>query len=687
MLKMPDEPRLRPIRFDDYEIDLKEAEVRKAGLPVKLAPQPFRILALLASRPGETVSREEIQRTVWGGETFVDFEVGLNQCIRQIRGALGDDAQHPRFIETMSRRGYRFIAPLVAREVEEGEEVGRRVTPVQLETGVEGTGVLTQAPEAAKAADADDRALQPRLSTPMPGGRAIRLRRGMWALAAGVAVAIFVFAIYGAGLRPGELFRGHSRAQRPDSIRSLAVLPFRNLSGDPSQDYFAEGMTDQLITELAQIRELRVISRTSVTPYKVTLKTLPAIARELHVDAVVEGSVVQSGNRVKVTAQLLQAQPERHLWAKSFERPAGDALSLQGEIAEEIASEIQIKLTPQEQTKLALHSRGSPAAQEAYLRGQFYLQRSQAQWNQNALPPLKQSILLFERAIQLDPHDAQAYSGLATAYDALLSRDVRDAAIQPAEISEKVKRAAVTALQLDPGNARARVALGWVRFVYDWDWSGAGAEFQQAVASGPGYAASRGAYAMYLCAMGRTDEAMSQIRLAEDLDPVSWGTRLAGGWVYYHAHHYDEAIQENRAAVTLAPQSPRAHDALGWTMVKRGLYQQAAAEFQTAAKLSNDNQTFEAYTAYLDAVAGKRREALLHLRNLESHRGRPAISPYVRAEIYTALGDRDRAFANLGEACDQRSFEMVYLRSDPDLDSLRSDPRFTALERRMKLPQ
>lgn len=682
---MPEEPELRQIRFDAYEIDLKEAEVRKAGQPVKLAPQPFRILALLASRPGETVAREEIQRAVWGGETFVDFEVGLNQCIRQIRGALGDDAQHPRFIETMSRRGYRFIAPVTVDEAEENEDASQRAAPVpETKTGVESAEVLMPATDTATA---DAAALPPQVKSSETGVSTPRRHRAIWVLAAIAAVAIIVFAIYGAGLRTGGFLSGVFRERQADPIRSLAVLPFRNLSGDPGQEYFAEGMTDQLITDLAQIRELRVISRTSVSPYKETRKTLPVIARELNVDAVVEGSVVRLGNRVKVTAQLVQAQPERHVWAKSFERNAADALSLESDIAEEIAGEIRLKLTPQERTKLDPHRSENPAALEAYLRGQFCFQQSQTRWNESAEAPLSESIRYFERAIQLDPEYAGAYAGEAQAYDSLLSMDARNKQIlQPAEISAKLTQAALKALQIDRNNARAHVALGWDRFIVDWNWSGAGAEFEQAVASEPGYAAGRIANAMYLCAMGRTGEAIAQVQAAERIDPASPMTRFAGGWVFYHARQYDRAIQENRAAATLAPESARAHDALGWTMVKRGLFPQAAAEFRTAARLSNDAESLEAYTAYLDAAAGKRAEALSHLRALEAQRTPTAISPYVRAEIYAALGDRDQAFTNLENAYEQRSFEMVYLRSDPDVDSLRSDPRFAALERRMNLP-
>lgn len=655
------------IHFDVFEIDLKEGELRKAGLPAKLAPQPFRILAMLARRPGETVTREEIQRTVWGDDTFVDFGVGLNQCIRQIRSALDDDAQSPRFIETMPRRGYRFIG-----------ELNQIQAPV--EPGV------TEVPAAqAKATEAlptpgADRAPQAGLRVWIAG----RMGAAKLVTAAVLlsVLSVFLAARFLAGRRSPS-----GKPDRTDTVRSLAVLPFRNLSGDAGQDYIAEGITDQLITKLAQISALRVTSGTSVVPYRDTQKPLAVIARELKVSAIVEGTVVRSGNRLRITAQLVQTKSERHLWAKSFERTAGDALDLENEIAEQIASEISVKLTPEERAQLDFRRTESPAAEDAYLRGEYELQQADVKWNSAAEAPLMESIRYFKLANLLDPDLAAAYAGKATAYDSLLFMDVRSTKLQSADISANIKAAALRALQIDPQNARAHLALALDHFVSDWDWAGADAEFRRALSSAPSFSGAHIGYASYLCAVGRTNSAISHMRLAEKIDPVAAGTRLGCGWVLYNARRYEEAARENRAAVTLDPNSPRTHDALGWTLVKLGRWREAKEEFRAAAKLSADAQTLDAYTAYLEAASGKRKEALATLQALDGHTEPHSVLPYVKAEIYAALGDHNSAFASLDRACKERSFEIVYLRVDPDLDPLRSDPRFAELLRRMNLPR
>ncbi|MDE3179228.1 MAG: winged helix-turn-helix domain-containing protein [Acidobacteriota bacterium] len=372
------------ISFGVFELNLKDSEVRKDGYSVKLAPQPFSVLALLASRAGQVVAREEIQRLVWGEDTFVDFDLGLNQCIRQIRSALGDDAQSPRYIETLSRKGYRFIAPVKTEPVE--SETPDPVAKSAI--GLPGQ-VLGETPGAANPSQAEK--LPPHLAG-VPNPSRIR-RRTLWVvIGACIAVVIALIIVLG----PGGLDITYNPA---NSIRSLAVLPFRNLSADPSQEYFTEGVTDQLITDLAQIPTLRIISRTSVTQYKDTRKSLPVIAGELKVDAVVEGSVARSGNRVRITAQLVEAHPERHLWAKTFERSTGDALNMQGEIAESIATEIRAKLTPQERTLLDNRLPENAAAEGAYLKGHYHFLRSQSQLDEGMEAPLNKSIAYFSRQL------------------------------------------------------------------------------------------------------------------------------------------------------------------------------------------------------------------------------------------------------------------------------------------------
>ncbi|MGH9397625.1 MAG: winged helix-turn-helix domain-containing tetratricopeptide repeat protein [Terriglobia bacterium] len=686
MTHMPDNATNSRIRFDVFELNLNDGELRKEGLAVKLAPQPFKILALLAARAGQIVTREEIQRVVWGEETFVDFDLGLNQCIRQIRTALGDEAQNPRFIETLSRRGYRFIAPvrpvtevanpkLTTSNSENPAVAG--FPPVRIDTTPDNLSRFRQEGPAA-----DAKGVRNQLAGHLSVKRALGIAVAAFLLA--VVVLTLIIEAFGPRGFWTELFR--HRQER--TIRSLAVLPFRNLSGDSEQEYFAEGLTDQLITNLAQIPALRVISRTSTIQYRDSHKALPAIARELNVDAIVEGTVTRSGSRVRVTAQLVQAEPEKHLWARSYERGLGDALSLQGEIAEAIATEIQVKLTPRQQTLLRSRRSENPAAEDAYLKGHYYFQKSRSQWNQSAKAPLNKSIGYFRQATAIDPNFSLAYTGLATAYDVLLTTEVRDATHQPAAISAKAKAAALKALQIDGESAQAHAALAWNRFVYDWDWPGAGAEFKRAIALNPGYATGHYWYAMYLTAMGRHNQAISEIRFAEKLDPVSPATRFEGAWIFYNARRYDEAVQEDRAALALNPNSARAHYALGWACVKTSLFQQAALEFQKGASFSGgDTQTLDAYMGYLDAVSGKRHDAFRMIRLLDAKRPPATISSYVIAEIYAALDEKDPAFTSLEKAYQQRQFGMVYLKVDPDLDGLRSDPRFADLLRRMDLPK
>ncbi|MGH9450841.1 MAG: winged helix-turn-helix domain-containing tetratricopeptide repeat protein [Terriglobia bacterium] len=682
---MPNNSPISKIHFDVFELDLKDGELRKECLAVKLAPQPFKILALLASRQGQIVAREEIQRVIWGDETFVDFDVGLNQCIRQIRAVLGDDAQNPRFIETLSRRGYRFIAPV--------EPVKEEIAP-EVTTSESGNVDVTGFPPV-RIDLTPDHLISVRQEAPITRGKGVRnglasrlgVKRTLGIAAAAFLVAIVVIAVIFEAFGPKNFWTELLRRGQEKTIRSLAVLPFRNLSGDVEQEYFAEGMTDQLITNLAQIPSIRVVSLTSVMRYRKAQKSLPIIARELNVDAIVEGTVTRWGDHVRVTAQLVQAEPEKHLWAKSYERSMGDALNLQGEVAEAIATAIRVKLTPQERTRIGARHPSNPAAEAAYFKGHYYFEKSQTQWNRGADAPLNRSIEYFQQATAIDPRFSLAYTELATAYDMLLMTDAPDPFERPADVSAKAKAAALKAIEIDNASVGAHSALAWARFVYDWDWTGAEAEFTRAIDLNPGFSTGHYWYAMFLTAMGRQQEAMTHIRRAEELDPVSPSTRLGGAWIFYHARRYDEAIQEDRAALALNTNSARAHYSLGWACVKIGSFQQAASEFKTGARLSGgDTQTLWAYGAYLDAVSGKREDSLKMLRLLNAQRKPSRISPYVVAEIYAALGDRDRAFSSLETAYRERRWEMVYLEVDPDLDRVHTDPRFAELVRRMNLP-
>ena len=415
--------RPRHLRFSVFEVDLRTEELRKQGLKVKLHGQPFQVLAMLLERPGELVTREEIREKLWPGNTFIDFEHSVNNSIRRLREALGDDPAAPRFIETLPRHGYRFIAPVEGGAIQE----------LPLPT----TG--------------------PRAVRESPLGRHwdIAVASG---LVAGLVAVLFAFNV--AGLRDRVVTSvGARRAVPLPKIESIAVLPLENLSGDPSQEYFADGMTDELITELGKVSALRVISRNSVMLYKGKRKPTPEIARELNVDAVVEGAVMRSGERVRITAQLIQARTDRHLWAESYERDLRDILALQSEVARAIAEEIRIKSTPQERARMASRGSVDPEAYDACMKGQ------------RAMDPRTYDIAIkyFQQAIEKEPNFAMAYAGLAGAYSELGN----DELISPQESYPKAKAAAMKALEIDDTLVAPHLTLGWAKLRFDWDWTGA----------------------------------------------------------------------------------------------------------------------------------------------------------------------------------------------------------------------
>jgi eukaryotic-like serine/threonine-protein kinase len=457
-------------------------------------------------------------------------------------------------------------------------------------------------------------------------------------------------------------------------IDSIAVLPLENLSHDPGQEYFADGMTDELITDLAQIEALRVISRTSVMHYKGTNKTLPEIARELRVDAVVEGSVERSGERVRITAQLIHAPSDTHLWAKSYERSLSDVLALQGELAREIASEIKVKLAPQEQARLASTRPVNPEAHEAYLKGRYF-------WNKRTEDGLKKSLAYFQQAIEEDSNYALGYAGLADAYLVLGAGEY--SVLPPAEAMPKAEAAAKKALQLDNTLAEAHATLGFVRGVYDWDLRGAAHEFQQAIELNPNYPTAHHWYALFST---QPDQAIAEIRKAESLDPLSLIISADVGCVLYLARRYDQAIEQLHRTLQMDPNFAAAHGTLARVYEQKQMYEQAIAEYQSALSLSGGNPIWEAWLAHAYALAGRRDEAIKILIEL---RERPRYS-FVPAQgfvyIHAALGDKDQAFFWLEKVYVRRE-DIFSIYTDPAIDPLRSDPRFQDLVHRVGFPQ
>ncbi len=486
-----------------------------------------------------------------------------------------------------------------------------------------------------------------------------------WVAVGLAALLAILFASNIGGLR--ERLMGQSTAS---GIRSLAVLPLENLSRDPSEEYFADGMTEELTTQLAQITALRVISRTSVMRYKDSKKSLPQVAKELQVEAVVEGSVTRSGDRVRITAQLIQASTDEHLWAKSYEGDARDVLGLQQEVAKAIADEVKVQLTPQEQMRLSSPLPVTPAAHEAYLKGNYLNKGTSAQQGK--------ARGYFEEAIRIDANYAPAYAGLADYYWSTLG-------LRPRDAMPKAKENALKAVELDPDLAQAHYELAAVHFYGDWDWTGAEKEFRHALELNPGDAESHRFYSFFLAARGRKEEALAESRKAQELDPLSISTQLTAGFVFYFAREYDKSIEQCRTALELDPNSAGAYDCTGSSYLAEGMYEQAIAAFQKATNLSNNDPARLVGLGRGYALAERRSDArrvLDQLRQLSRHTYLP---PYFFATIYGALGENDQAFTWLENAFGERDIYLAWLKVDSAIDPLRNDPRFPGLLRRVGL--
>jgi len=458
-------------------------------------------------------------------------------------------------------------------------------------------------------------------------------------------------------------------------IESLAVLPLDNLSGDPQQEYFADGMTEELIENLSTISTLRVISRRSVMQYKSVRKPLPEIARALHVDAVVEGTVLRAGDRVRITAQLLEAATDRHLWAGSYERELRDVLALQGEVAQLVAREVAGKLSPGEQVRLASHRAVDPAAYQAYLMGRYF-------WNTKTEEGLAKSIGYFHEAIEKDSTYAPAHAAVADYYNALpfYSR------VAPEDAFPKAKAAALRALALDETLAEAHAALAFVRAYYEWDWAAAEREFQRAIALRPSAAGVHFSYSRFLASTGRHAEAMSELKRAQAQDPLSLGLKANEGMVLYFAGEYDQAIQRLRGTLELDSTHAVAHWGLGMALEQKAMFREAAREIQKAIDLAGPDPNFQASLGHVYAAMGRTQEVRKLLHQLAEEAQQSYVSPYHAAVLYAGLGESDKAFERLDQAARERSTLLVYLRKDPRLKNLRPDPRFQALLRRIGLP-
>jgi len=617
-------------RFGVYEVDFAAGELRKSGMRQNLSGQPFEVLRILLEHPGELVAREELRRHLWPDNTFVDYDLALKRVINRLRDALGDSADNPRFIETIPRKGYRFIAPVSTNGVE------RNVAELPVEDQVAG------------------------------GSPSYRSRE--WRIGLGVGAGVILLVL---GFTVSRFGWPRSTPGSASQIHSLAVLPLQNLSTDPAQEYFSDGMTDALITDLAQIGSVKVISRTSSMQYKQTKKSLPEIAHELNVDGIIEGTVQRSGERIRITAQLIYGPSDKHLWAKSYEEDLRDVFALQTRVASDIAQQVQAKLT---QKSASLQPRPvDPKVLDAYVQGSYYLNSSGRGAGDE---DKKKARKYFQQAIDLDPEFAPAYIGLAESHVLLLQGEPENLVI--------AKKAVERALELDPNSSDAYMELALIKWEL-WDWSGVEGDSRRALMINPNNAAAHDWLASVLDVTGRLDDGLREFQIAQELDPNH--DHLADA--LYQRGQLDGAIEIRLRIAKQDPADGYNHFALALAYAQKGLYKQYVDEMSAMAplyglpELSARIQQAYAHSGYQGAL----RQWAKELEYLAVRK--QAYYPGLVAQAYAALGDKDRAFYWLEQYSQHRDLATadptVYFKTDPWLAPLRSDLRFADFLRRAGL--
>jgi TolB-like protein/DNA-binding winged helix-turn-helix (wHTH) protein/Tfp pilus assembly protein PilF len=638
-------------QVDDLTIDLAPRRVRRAGTVIPLKALSFDLLVTLVRAAPTLLSFDQLSERVWSG--LVITPETIVQRVKLLRGALGDDPHAPRYIEGVRGRGYRMVAEV--RPLRERQDTSESIVPPSLKESKEEESADVHAGIAAMGAAA--------VSSPSATASAAP-RPAIWGPVGWIGGTLIIVALLAASWAIVD-YRGASKlAERtssgsaPAAIHSLAVLPLENLSGDKEQEYFADGMTDALTTDLAQIGSLRVISRTSAMHFKGTKETLPQIGRDLQVDAVVEGTVTRGENRVRVTAQLVEAGSDQHLWAKTYERDLKNVLALQDEIAQDVAEQIRVKLTPKDRGLLIQVHTIDPEAYDAYLRGSYWL-------DQMTLEGFEKACDYFRKAVAKDPSYALAYVGVAKCFRM--------------DSPDKTREALVKALVLDPSLAEAHSTLATMKFFIDRDWSGAEAEHKQAIALSPNYAPAHRWYSFYLVAMGRLDEAMREIERARDLDPYSAEITEWLGQVLYHARRYDDTLREDRRGLEMHPNTGAFHWDMADVYEQKKMFAEAFAARQQALSLERDPRVTALDEAY--KRSGYKGYLLKQAEFEQAH------NPPYAAHIYALLNDESRAIAALEVAYNKRFPGVLFMRTAPELDSIRSSPRFRDLVRRIGFPQ
>jgi TolB-like protein/DNA-binding winged helix-turn-helix (wHTH) protein/Flp pilus assembly protein TadD len=653
---------------DGYELDLRPRRLRRGSHVLKLERIPLEMLVLLVEHKDEIVTRDEIVSRVWGQGVFLDTDNSIRGAIRKLRQALKDDAERPRFIQTVTGQGYRFIAPVAPVEEENLAETpgpGASTVPTnELILESEANGWL-QTPGLRSVGEKQDRTAV-KLPAAEIGQRQRNWLAHKWFLPGAMSLLVLI-AVTGY-----ILTRSRSAHPKAPKIASLAVLPLKNLSGDPAQEYLADGMTEEVIGRLSIIRGLRVISRTSAMQFKDTRLSAPEIARKLGVDALVEGSVMREGNRIRVHAQLIRGSTDEHFWSESYDRELGDALTLEGEVAQSIAQSVEVTVSGEERARLVAARPVSPEAYESYLQGMFAKGNSRAE--------VEKRIAWFDEAIRKDPTFAQAYLGLADAYGNLGTVFV---GAPPSETRPKVINAARKALELDPDLADAHVLLANM-YMRQWKWAEAEAEYKRALDLNPNDAAAHDRFSDWLLCHGRMEEALAWARRARDLDPLGTSGHTIA-WTLLNAHRYDEAIREFRDVLAVRPDDRLPLWPLGWALICNQQPEEAIPVLEKAASLTDRSPGVISTLVWAYAHAGRRADALRLLGELKKRQQMGYVPAGAFVNAYLGLGENDEAFAWFERAYEEQSNILIYIKVSPWFDPLRADPRFQDLVRRVGL--
>lgn len=622
------------LHFGRFELNLETGELRNSGSKIRLQGQSLQILLCLLEEPGRLWSREELRSRLWPNGTYVEFDHSLNVAVSRLRERLGDSSEKPRYVETVASVGYRFVAPVESVEETPSPTVNESALP---------------------------------LPVIAPHVRNSKLIKVYVAVGCALLLGALVWLAWN---RTGT----HPAAAEEPLIRSVAVLPLTEIGAGATDEYFADGMTEELITELASMSSLRVISRTSVMQFKKSLRPIPQIGHELAVDAVIEGTVRRSGDRVRITVKLVRTSPERLIWADAYEGDIQDVLKLQRDIAQDIARNVQTSLARQQRPPAVPYKRVDPETHEDYLRGRYFLAKRTTQ-------SMKTAADYFQRTIQRDPQYAPAYAALASTYDMLGSYEV----IPPANAFLPAVEFANKAIELDGSLSEAYTARAIAACYFELNWVAADRDFQRAIALDPSSALAHHWYGEFFSSVGKAERAIAEVKIARELDPLSLPLLSTLGRMYREAHRYDDAIQQCTQTLILDPGFSMGHWCLGQAYLANHQYTQATSELRRANELGT-TPLVVCDLGCVYAASGKKAEARAILHSLESKSELNYVSPYLIASIYSQLGEKGEAFKWLAKAFDRRD-GISYLVPDPMMDPLRSDPRFAHLIQRLHLPK